>query len=496
MQTILYLGGRIMAINISEIFDKVMRGDFPTESRLGLVVNEELQQKSYVTKIPFYKMESGKRSKMFLEMYLSVPFNPFTGVEDEKHNPQAHFRLPISATSTSLILKKLANDNPESKKMFCLRAGVDDWDTSDWEHLNDTDKRVLRRYRLPRVYTLNTISVNDSVITGWQFSKPYTISVSRNEDGEIVGTKPTVLRIGEFCESVTRAKINELTNAINCAKSGEPVVYHGNNPFISRDSFASADDKVRKEWISKLYAEGFMSSDVPINHYICFEYPMSEYDTIGEKELLEYRKFNPDDVQKHRVLYKMTQNTSAYLADRTKPGTPHDVFWDFVEFELLEKSGRNFSVSTEKADAGKMLKPSSPAYPIKDKLSGCDDFVSALRNAVDAGGDIEKNVASSLRLRIPAADEALEAKIVERVVTKISLENNPYITPYTLREYSDILPSLYKEDYDVLMLETDEKAIVEAKAPEIPTNLDEILSVKEDSVDSSLNVAELDLSLV
>lgn len=54
--------------------------------------NENVQTKNRVARIPKLKKELKKKSKLIIPAELALPFNPLTGKEDEKYNPDKKFR--------------------------------------------------------------------------------------------------------------------------------------------------------------------------------------------------------------------------------------------------------------------------------------------------------------------------------------------------------------------------------------------------------------------
>jgi len=452
-----------LSISPSEVIQSLQSGDVKAISKMGLI-DELRQKKIYPKTVPFWKLESGKRAKLFLAMDVRVPFSPFTGLEDpERWNHRKPFQMGFCATTTSLILKQIADQNPAGKAMFMKKAAVDNWDTSDYTTLTDEDKHVFRIYRKPLVFSFGVVGVNDSTITGRDYGVSYQIKLQLDEDGMIVGEKPWVLRIADFCRSVTLSKINELNKAVENAKEGLPYEYHGTNPRISRDSFATVDKKSMSDWITYLFQESFLSPDRPLNVYMCYEFPLSEYNIVGKEQEADYKQYEPDEMAKHRILLPQKKDMSDYLADFTKAGNPNDDNWDFIEFDYIEKTKNNFQNKIEKALASKELKAAYPTY-LLNRAPWYKDFMAALNASKDSYGpdtdDMEKSVNYSVTNRHPLVDSEVE-HIAQRVSANIPL-NSPYISEWALREYADILPDLYGEAYNQLLLRKDEEAIENA----------------------------------
>ena len=141
--------------------------------------NENVQTKNRVARIPKLKKELKKKSKLIIPAELALPFNPLTGKEDEKYNPDKKFRPNMVPSDAALMLKRYANDHDELKKKLMQRAGFDEWDTSNVEVLTDDDKKIFNRYRVPSIYTFQVVHVDIPVMTK-DYGRDYVINVDRD----------------------------------------------------------------------------------------------------------------------------------------------------------------------------------------------------------------------------------------------------------------------------------------------------------------------------
>ena len=149
--------------------------------------SEDLQKKKRAPRIKMLKKELKKKAKELIVLEIALPFNPATGEEDEMFNPSHKFRPPVSATSAALIIKKYANESAATKERLMKRAGITEWDTSDPDTFTEQDAEVLKKYRVPRLFTINVVSVKIPAITKDR-SRDYAIKVNRDPNtGDIVG---------------------------------------------------------------------------------------------------------------------------------------------------------------------------------------------------------------------------------------------------------------------------------------------------------------------
>jgi hypothetical protein len=198
------MGGIILnATYIQDLVDKIKAGELKGESSLKLR-NESAQTKIRVKRIDKLQKELKKRSKLFIPVEIAVPFDPMDGSEEVYHS-ENKFRPALSATSSALLLKALANENDDVKKLFMKKANVPEWDTTavmggvaadgeTSEVITEVDKQIFRLYRLPRIFTLPVVTIKDSRITGRDYGRDYIIEVERNKDtGRVEGEMPIAL---------------------------------------------------------------------------------------------------------------------------------------------------------------------------------------------------------------------------------------------------------------------------------------------------------------
>src|SRR5690606_32484897 len=123
-----------------DLISKLKSGQLATVSALKLR-SESAQQKIKLKRIEKLKREEKKRSKLLFALEIAVPFNPFTGEEDDQYNVDNKYRPLMSATTSAILLKKLAAGNEKVKQSFMDRAGVETWDLSAPEVLTEEDKK-------------------------------------------------------------------------------------------------------------------------------------------------------------------------------------------------------------------------------------------------------------------------------------------------------------------------------------------------------------------
>ena len=206
-----------MAMNTQELIQRMSEAGQKGGSELNMR-SEELQTKQRVARIPSLKKKLKKKSKLLLVLDLAIPFNPETGEVDELFNPSHKFRPAVSATSAALMVKLYASKCKKTKEVLMKQAGVTSWDTSDTDTFTDEDRTIFSKYRVPRLFSMNVVTVNIPAITK-DFSRDYAIKVDRDsKTGELVGEPPIALKINKLFNNKIYEQIQHLED--QCA-SGE-----------------------------------------------------------------------------------------------------------------------------------------------------------------------------------------------------------------------------------------------------------------------------------
>ena len=82
------------------------------------------------------------------------------------------------------------------------KAGVDNWDTSDHEHLTADDKAIFRKYRVPSIYTFPVVHVDIPAMTG-DYGRDYLVKIDRDPiTGNVVGDKKLITQAYEFFRDI------------------------------------------------------------------------------------------------------------------------------------------------------------------------------------------------------------------------------------------------------------------------------------------------------
>ena len=437
-----------MSTSVNELLQGFMSNDIATTSTLKLR-DEKLQVKQNRKRIKKLKKETKKKSKLLFPTNLSIPFNPFTGAEDENYNRNVTFR-PLKAEHTvALAIKKYINDNMEegsshhdeavnAKSVFMTKAGVEAWDTSDTENLTDEDRRIFKRYRVPLIFTLNVVKVDIPTFTNSPYGREYLVSVKRDPlTGEVVGEYPVPLQVHKLMSDLVSQSISELDDDI---KSGKIVL----------------NDKDRSAKIKELYKDIVVSSDYPSNYALAVEIPLdSKY---GIPESFQLKGLEDDDMFKNLVLVKQTvevrDSLNKYISGEFDSIDYYDNFWEL-----------NMSCPSDTEDPkeiGQKTRYEASFKPFKD-VEGNVEFGKAVENLLNSELDFERIFMGSAYV-VKFTDE-LVPNFLDAVSLLIPVDDSRF-TASVIRANKDIITLIYGDEGMDLIASAEGGIVEEGKLDE------------------------------
>lgn len=399
--------------------------------------SEELQTKKVVKRLPMLKNVLKKKSKLLLETEIALPFNPQTGkAEKDGFNATNKYRPPFSATTVALALKRTADTSEDLKNTLMRRAGVTNWDTSDYENFTKDDWAIFDKYRVPRIFSLSVTSIkipamqgNDS---GNLFAKDYAVSVKRDAEGNVVGDTPVFLLANKFFRDRAYEKVKDYEASIENA-----------NPPVT--------DEERKKAKGDIYRENPVQDDHPANFVRLFELPLGN-DFKLSNEILSGA--NEDIFSDYEVIsrYKaaIRDSVSKYV-DKSWSICDHN--FDFWELDMTCPTNGDDTTMRGKAEIGKKTAFERPV-PVdgnnytKDSV---ETFTAAFRKYLDRDPKLENKIRTSMR--VPVFDEEVERRLVATLPTVIDIDNDKFITQEVIKNNAEFVKTVFGDYGDELIEE-------------------------------------------
>lgn len=435
--------------------------------------SEDLQKKKRAPRIKMLKKDLKKKAKEMIVLEIALPFNPATGEEDDEFNPSHKFRPPVSATSAALIVKKFANDVLATKEKLMKRAGVTEWDTSDPDTFTEQDREVLKKYRVPRLFTINVVSVKIPAITKDR-SRDYAIKVNRDENtGDVIGEWPVALKINKLFRDTEYEEVNDYRAKIDCGE-----INH-------------TEDQ-QKKYISAIYQKNPVSDDHPANWVELIEIPLNKQFSISSDMPLD--SVTADDIKEHRLVSRYSkgirEKVESFMGgDLVK----FDKYFDYIEIDMSCPNEGDTSTAQGKMDLGKDTTFDKPTDRLFEQ-EGYDNFAEKTREMLDNDIDIEKSVLRSVFVSEYNAD--VEKQLIAALPSVYELDNE-FCTEKVLLANKDIITTAFGsegmeliEDADAGITDKDSGKLDEGESKTQAKEYD--LSSDEYS-DESLSIDEIDL---
>lgn len=420
-----------MAMTRNEVFAKMMSGEISGQSKLGMR-SESIQHKYSARRLPKLEKKLKKKSKLLIAAELAVPFNPETGVADEKYNPTTKYRPALSATTTALYLKSMADSNAVCKEAFMKRAGVGEWDTSDADTLTSEDRKIFGKYRTARIFTVPVVSVNIPKMTNRKYAKDYAIYVDRNDKGEIIGDTPMALKVNKLFRDVCYEKINDFQAQCD---SGELQ--------LTQEQITDRKGKFRKEIA--------VSDDHPSNWVQIVELPMtSKYEVSADVDLKEISADVLDDMT---VIAKMTSSLGKCIESYTRGDYEmFDHYFDFYEVDM----SCPVSGADDPMIIGKDTTIDSPKISLTAHAATAP-FVPKLEQAFSEYMDADQDIEQVVRRSTYIADytEEVAGQILGTLHTVLDVVDNPFVTQKVVQANAEVIMLAYGDEGAALVEDVD-----------------------------------------
>lgn len=424
-------------VTLEQVVAQFKNLNVPTTSKIR---NESLQTKVTVPRINRIKKERKKKSKLLVLREVALDFDPLTGMETDTYNRDSKYRPALSATTMMLKLKELAEVNEATKLAILRKCGMDltEWDTTDVDHLNKTDKEVFLKHLYPSIYTVNVCKVKLKSIANNNFGRDFKVDVTRDRmTGQVVGEEPLLLKLNRFLNMVSTEEYNKLAEEND--KTGAKTA----------DEMKEIRKKIRDRTV-------LVSSDRPANHIIAIELPLNERTEIpADFSLTGWER---KDFLDHMVLIPVSGKLKIAL-DNYQNGTYYkaDVHNDFLEIDMY------CSNDEDKMELGKNTsyeKPSESVKERKDYDAFVESFIEFMDNDNNLEGifqassfisevkpDTEAALCDAVAAFIPEDDERLTANVVS---ANAEVVNRMYSDELTAKLDLDLLEkgSSSKEEAD------------------------------------------------
>ena len=224
------------------------------------VCNENLQNTHASSLIKRLAIQPQISKKVFIPLVMQIPFNPFTGFADDNYGMAKKWVTAKAPDAIMTALKSICEEKPEVKEAYIRAAGYKStWDTTDLTRIDTpADKAVLWIYRRPMAYTFPVTTINNSQITGNDYSQTYLLPTAQDPStGAFTGQLCYLHLMASMVGALANNEVKSFTEALKtnnpenlCKKMGRDFAQNNNYLSMSPDS---NEAKERKREIRKYY---------------------------------------------------------------------------------------------------------------------------------------------------------------------------------------------------------------------------------------------------
>ena len=383
--------------------------------------SENLQTSNRVHRIPRLKKAVKKKSKLLVLTEIALPFNPETGKEDDMFNPDCKYRPTYCATTTALILKGMANSNATLKETLMKKAGVTEWNTEDFETFTKDDWKIFAKYRVPRVFSIPVVHINIPAMTKSEYGRDYAISVKFDDNGDVVGEMPGVLKVNKLFRDKIYEELQDYQAKLD---SGE----------LKRTEQDQRDDRTairRKNPVSDVH---------PANYAIAIELPLTNVYTLAGS--IDYNDTSEDTVKSQSVLLKYSTDIKDAIEQYVSGAyAKFDKYFDYFMIDMGCPVSGDDQSPQGRADIGRNTKFDKPTNLFDDEGMLTDEqytkFAKVLQDYVDGWSDVEEQVRRSIFT--PQYDETVENQMFITLQTVLDIKNDPFVTKRVLTENREVI---------------------------------------------------------
>lgn len=379
--------------------------------------DESKQERFQAERLKGLKKESQMQEKLLILTEYAIPFNPMTGEEDETYNRDQKFR-PYQANSTVLrMLKGMANQSEGAKNTFMRKAGVDEWDTEDIETITDVDRAILKRYRVPRTFTLPVTNVNIPAFTGNVYGKDYLVEVEKDQDTqEYIGEIPLPLKVNKLLSDMVFEEINKLNAEIKAGK-------------------VTFTEQEKKDEIKKFWKKVVVSGEFPRNYVMAVGIKLDAEGAIANKA--DIVEMEPKDMIENLYLLKRSDELKKSL-DKYNGGaqSKFDYYDDFYEFDM------NCTKESDPMQLGKDTRYVRAVEYLKD-AANVQPFIDSVTKLVDSDRDWEQIFLSSVF--VSKFNPSLEDSFLQCCSKIINLDDE-FLTNKVVQANQQIIELVFGEE--------------------------------------------------
>lgn len=432
-----------------QMLEMLQSGDLKGTSSLSMR-NEQARTQAGASKIQKQERKKSLRMRLAVITEISIPFNPMTGKEDDLYNKTNKFRPALSASSVAAMCKAMADKNEESKATFMARAGVDSWDTTNYDEITKEDWVIFRFYRKARVFSIPVIEVMDRRVTGSTYNKKYLIKVNRDPiSGDIIGEVPLALQVYNFHSNIIFEQKRHLDEVREKRKRGEEATVLVDDSVLKQLDLGTLTDDDYKENAKRIWKQQIVGRDRPANYVVYYAFPLNNKYEIDNKD--SYASLTVDDMSKYLRFAPLMESMENELVKFEKGDyASKDHYFDFYELDMSCPDELKMGESQEAMELAlkTTFAKADSDYNFKE-FAHLDRVLEAIRKATDDDTTIEERLYASLRIT-PYSDDTIGDQLVQVLGETINMLDNPFVTEQLIQNNVELINEAFADADEII----------------------------------------------
>lgn len=213
-------------MDLKQMFARMGSGEVSAHSELG-TRDESKQAKSYDSRLRKLKATVGIKAHAMVMKDAVIPFNPFTGEQDDTYNSKTPFRPILLVSQVLEGIKSWCSENPASAEFWARTLSLENIDWAAAPTMEEYYAFKSCGFIKPRIMSYSTVTLNFNSVGGFsEFATKYSVDPSQlNENNNYdYDNAPVWHQAAIFFNSMLKPEVDERVKALEKANANKEQI--------------------------------------------------------------------------------------------------------------------------------------------------------------------------------------------------------------------------------------------------------------------------------